>query len=280
MAVTAGWMEREAEMDALQDHMGREVENLRLFARSEELFEGDAHFLRAYRGRRVLVRELQELYRVRLGHLMDAYRELGQRAGSAALLAQERSHVLDSIRALDEQHLKRLGDVSAEFDSRLGRSVTLLEDHRARVAERVASAQGVLIAGGHAAVLINRLRLFGLAGQLGKKLVVAWSAGAMAMCERVVLFHDDPPHGMGYPEIFGPGLGLCRGLIALPDAERRLRLGDEARVALLARRFAPLRCAALNDGAGLLWNGRQWLDAANGAMELTTTGKVERLVAA
>ena len=54
---------------------------------------------------------------------------------------------------------------------------------------------------------------------------------------------DDGSGPQTYP--FDAGLGLCRGLLALPDARRRLRLEDPARVALLARRFAPDLCAAL-----------------------------------
>jgi hypothetical protein len=45
------------------------------------------------------------------------------------------------------------------------------------------------------AVLVNRLRLFGLGDLVADKTVFAWSAGAMAVSERVVLFHDDPPQG-------------------------------------------------------------------------------------
>lgn len=280
VAITAGWVEREGETKALQDHMGREVEDLRLHARSEELFERDPHFFRAYRGRRVLLRELQELYRVRLGHLMDADAELAQRAGSQALLAQERLHVLDALRALDVQHAARLAEVDQEFHSRLGRSVALLEEHRAQVKERIHASRGVLIAGGHVAALLNRLRLFAVGEHLHDRLVVAWSAGAMAVCEQVVLFHDDPPHGKGHPEVFGPGLGLCPGVLALPDAHRRLRLEDQERVTRFARRFAPLQCAALDDGAGLRWDGRRWHDAAEGATHLTIAGRIERVVAA
>ena len=274
VAVTAGWVEREGETQALQDHMGREVEDLRLYARSEDLFARDPHFFRAYRGRRVLLRELQELYRIRLRHLMEADAELAQRAGSQALLAQERQHVLEALRALDAEHAARLRQVDEEFHARLGRSVALLEEHRAEVRERLAGARGVLIAGGHVAALLHRLRLFDVVAALRERLVVAWSAGAMAVCEQVVLFHDDPPHERGDPEAFGPGLGLCPDVVALPDASRRLRLGDPVRVARFARRFAPRRCTVLDDGAGLLFDGTAWRDVAEGARVLTTDGRV------
>ena len=94
------------------------------------------------------------------------------------------------------------------------------------------------IAGGHVSILLNRLWLFDVAGLLPKTMpVVAWSAGAMALAERVVLFHDSPPQGRGYAEVLCAGVGLCPGVVPLPHAKKRLQLNDQVRVQLLARRF-------------------------------------------
>jgi hypothetical protein len=98
-------------------------------------------------------------------------------------------------------------------------------------------------------VLLACLRLFGVADVLGERPVVAWSAGAMVVCERIVLYHDLAAHSPGHAEVFDAGLGLCRGVVPLPHARRRLRLDDVDRMALLARRFAPARCVVLDDGA-------------------------------
>jgi hypothetical protein len=55
--------------------------------------------------------------------------------------------------------------------------------------------------------------------------VFAWSAGAMAVTDRVVLFHDSPPAGPpATPRSSAHGLGLFPGVVALPHARRRLRL--------------------------------------------------------
>jgi len=93
--------------------------------------------------------------------------------------------------------------------------------------------------------------------------VVAWSAGAMALSERVVLFHDSPPQGAGDPEVLDAGLALCRQLVALPHARERLRLEDPVRVALFARRFAPATCVVLDSGARLDWDGVGWTAGAH-----------------
>ncbi len=60
------------------------------------------------------------------------------------------------------------------------------------------------IAGGHVGELARVLHLFHVAPHLPPR-VVAWSAGAMALTERVVLFHDFVPHGVAQTEVYGAG---------------------------------------------------------------------------
>jgi hypothetical protein len=88
-----------------------------------------------------------------------------------------------------------------------------------------------------------------LASLLGDRLVVAWSAGAMVVCERVILFHDHPPQGPGNAEVLESGLGLVRDVVPLPHARHRLDLDDTEHVALFASRFAPAACIPMNEGA-------------------------------
>jgi hypothetical protein len=110
--------------------------------------------------------------------------------------------------------------------------------------------------------LLNRMRLFqldALLTSLPRRLpVFAWSAGAMAITERVVLFHDSPPQGAGNAEVLGPGLGLVPGIVVLPHARRRLRLDDPERVSLFARRFKPDLCVPLDEGDRVVWDDRSW----------------------
>jgi hypothetical protein len=81
--------------------------------------------------------------------------------------------------------------------------------------------------------------------------VIAWSAGAMALTERVLLFHDRAAHGPAHAEFLDTGLGWIPGCVLLPHARRRLRTEDIARMAELAGRAAPARCVILDDGVRL-----------------------------
>ena len=93
----------------------------------------------------------------------------------------------------------------------------------------------------------------------------------MAVSERVILFHDAPPHGPGNAEVLDAGLGLAAGVVPLPHAHRRLRLDDAERVSLMARRFAPASCNALDDGATLVRRDGRWV-LAPGVRRLTEDG--------
>ena len=142
------------------------------------------------------------------------------------------------------------------------------------IAKRLDGAAGLAIAGGHVAVLVNRLRLFGVLELLGDRPVVAWSGGAMVCAERIVLFHDRPPQGRGDSEVIDRGLGLARGVVLFPHARRRLDLDDPVRLQIMALRFAPARCVTLDDRACFLFDGQAW-SADPGVGVLSREGALE-----
>jgi hypothetical protein len=116
------------------------------------------------------------------------------------------------------------------------------------VAAALAGARALAVAGGHVGVLAHVLRLFAVAAP---PTVVAWSAGAMALTDRVLLFHDRTANGPSHAEFSDVGLGWIPGAVLLPHARRRLRVDDAARMAELAVRAAPARCVILDDGVRL-----------------------------
>jgi hypothetical protein len=138
--------------------------------------------------------------------------------------------------------------VRGEFFDRLrphGRPV--IAAHRAAVAAALDGAAALLVAGGHVGVLAEVLHLFNVAAALSCP-VVAWSAGAMALADRIVLFGDRSAQGPGHPEVYGSGLSVVRGVVPLPHAKARLLLDDAPRMAVFARRFAPAVCVLLEAG--------------------------------
>ncbi len=276
-AVTAGWEEREDEIDELTEHLGCEVVNLRLHGRTEHIFQRDPEFLAGWQERRAQIRDGRNLYRSRLHHAMEAVRGLAARPESE-LVAAELADALETVRDLDARHVAYVDGVQAEFAERWKpqerESVALQIE---RIAELMDDCDSVAFAGGHVGVLRNRLRLFGIAELIGERPLVAWSAGAMCVTDRIFIFHDSPPQGGRDPIVLDRGLGLCPGVVALPHAARRLRLDDARRVALLAQRIAPRAGVALDDASGLLFDGSGIELLGAGARRLLLDGSVREM---
>jgi hypothetical protein len=268
-AVTAGWEEREAEDLELGEHLEREIVNLDTFARVEDLLQTDDQLLTAWRRRVDRRHELRHLYQIRLGHALDAARELLRHPDDSNLLESERAHAIDAVRAIDAQHLARMRDCDRDFEALWtpGKNPAI-DRHRRELAELTKDVAAFCVAGGNVRVLLDRMRLLDVPALFAGRPLVAWSAGAMALTDRVVLFHDCPPQGRGNPEVLNAGLGLAPGVVVLPHARARLLLDDPVRVGLFARRFQSVRCITLDAGARLDLADETW--AGDGTARVLT----------
>ena len=288
--VTAGWEEREGEDQELHEHLWSRSVNLRLYERSDAALREDAELRAGVRWRTERLREEQELYRIRVAHALEAARELFRREprpNGFDLLSKGRAGAIEALRTLDTEHERFVDGICEEFIERwtpLERPAVVRQ--RAAVEGLLADCPVVCVAGGHVAILLDVLRLFDFPRLIGQRALVAWSAGAMALSERVVLFHESPPQGQGSAEVLETGLCVMRGILPLPHAKHRLKLDDPRRVALLALRFRPLLCVPLDaattpeaaaaeelrpHGARLVWDGHGWRGLA-GTMRLTEEG--------
>lgn len=265
-AVTAGWQEREAEDQDLCAALGNRSVNLMLHERGEQVFKDDPNFFAAHRAKQDHLRQLQDLYRLRLASALKAARRIQQAVAPDALIAAELEEALQALRILDAHHMSKVRQIEAEFE----RKAKPLE--RASVRKQLKEIDAILrgcgavaIAGGHVAVLYNRLRMFDLRARLLalEVPIIAWSAGAMAVSDRIVLFHDSPPQGRGNAELMGSGLGLFPGVVVLPHARRRLMLNDHARISVFARRFATATCIALDERCWIRFDGVRWSAGPN-----------------
>lgn len=274
VAVTAGWQDREGEIEELRAHVGRPVTDLGLYVRAEHVYADDPPLAAAARERQERLQELQDHYRLRLHALMAAVEELAPTPDESPARRAARRGALGDVRRLDRQHLAATAREHSAFARRWQHAPRpSLAPHRAALGAAIDAAAAVLVAGGHVAVLLNRLRLFGLGPLIERKPLVAWSAGAMALSERVVLFHDRPPQGASHAEVLEPGLGLVAGVVALPHAGARLLLNEPARVQAFARRFAPARCLTLEHGSLVRWH-RGRLAQTRDLRRLSRSGRV------
>jgi len=277
--ITAGWQEREDETLRLSEHLGGRSDNLELYRRGDEVFAEDPELASLHRERQGRLRALQSLYTLRLDHAARAVLDLFERSDPADLVEDARRAAIDAVTRLDRRHLENIRAIHEEFEERLGLADRpVVKRHRRELAEIVGRAEAVAIAGGHVAVLLNRMRLFAVPDLLGGRPVAGWAAGAMVLGERIVVYHDTPPQGPGNAELLEVGLGLCRGVVALPHARARLRLDDPDRVSRFALRWTPDLCVALDDGARLQVGPGGW-SATPEARVLCSDGRVAELAA-
>jgi hypothetical protein len=246
--VTAGWQEREADDGELDQLLGGRSVNLRLYARWNEVSERDPEFAAANLRRQEIVAELSELYVIRLDQAATAVFALLRHGGTPGVLEPVLREAEQVVRDLDAAQCARIDEVNAEFFAAYPpherESIAVA---RAAVAATLGECAAFVMTGGHVGVLSDVLHLFNLAAMLELP-IVTWSAGAMALTERIVLFHDRSAHGPASAEVFERGLGLVKGVVALPAAHRRLHMEDQGRMSLFARRFAPARSLVLEAG--------------------------------
>ncbi len=254
--ITAGWQEREAEDDDLDEHLEGKAINLMLHERGEDVFRRDPELNAAHRDRQEVLRHRQDFYRIRLEHELDAQHVIRLRSAPEGILADEARASLDAIRDLDAWHLAKCEAVHKAFDREHHPSERpAVAEHIADLRKIVGECDAIAIGGGHVATLLNRLVLFKIADLVETRIVFAWCAGAMAISERVILFHDHPPQGPGIAEVLDRGLGLVPGTVVLPQPEDRLLLNDAERVQIMARRFDPAVCLAMPARSRITWKG-------------------------
>jgi hypothetical protein len=277
VTVTAGWQEGEPEDGELSRRLGARDVNLGLYRRWLDVQERDPGFAAGERSLQGVLEELQDIYLLRLDHALQAVYAI-QRRSSDRLRASVLAEAVSAVRDLDAAHLDRVRDVRGDFYQRLApHDRPVIAEHRAAVAGLLGDAAALVVAGGHVGVLADALHLFNVAALL-RSPVIAWSAGAMALTERIVLFHDRAPQGPGQPEVYGSGLSVLRNIVPLPHARARLLLDDAPRMAVFARRFAPARCVLLENGTRIDTDGDG--TCPPGTRVLAEDGRVTSLEAA
>lgn len=264
------------------DQLPDPVQDLGLYRRFRDVADRVPELRRAWHERSEIVHEYNLLYRRRNRHAHAAIEELWrvshQQGDPHGRIARELDDAIQALRRLDRHHLRGVlaAERAAQDDLRL-HSHPVVVPHREELLQALERCAGVVLCGGHVMRLRNRLRFFGLDTALAGcrrrgAWMLGWSAGAMLLTRRLVLFHDDPPQGHIPPEVFDGGLDVAPELVVLPDASRRLHLDDPRRVGVLSRRFAPETVLGLDPGAIVAVSDGSWRALAPGVLTLTPAG--------
>lgn len=274
--VTAGWQEDESADDELMSILPSGSINLKLFQRSEELFENDDQLIRVLRQRQDDLRVLRDAYLLRLDHCLSVIRGLGDFQTQVHLdINPEVDAAFEALRQLDRQYLIRTTQICDQYDCQLDiNKRPNVSQHREELQTTIGRCSAIVISGGHVGIILNRLRLFGIL-ESNSLPIVAWSGGAMSLADQIILFHDHPPQGKGNPEVLRAGMGLFHEIIPLPDASHRLHLDDSDRVGLIAERFRNYACIELSESTLLERRDGHWKH--NNCSRLMLNGSLEAL---
>jgi Peptidase family S51 len=272
--VTAGHQEAESDDAAIVAALAVPAVNLRLHARATEVFAADPELATAYHARQDRFRNIQAFYRIRLEKTDEAARMISVRYVEPDLLEQEDKVSVDQLRQLDDDHVQRCTAIRTAFHNRwrVGERPAVAK-HRSELRELIAECDAVVVAGGHVASLYNRMKMFDLLGVAAGKPIVAWSAGAMVLTDRIVLFHDYPPYGSDIAQVLEAGFGCAPGIVVLPDPRRRVRLDDRPGIARFARRMLPAACVGMDHGTRLVFEHGRLARVA--AARFAATGDVD-----
>lgn len=274
--ITAGWQENECEDEGLTRALGRPTVNLSLHSRSEEVFAREPDFAAGWATRQKHLQHLQEFYRIRLDAIDDGASAIAVRHVEPEILDEQCEITVSQLRHVDDDHVTRCRIVLAAFDETWETTARpIIMEHRRTIAAEIEASEALVIAGGHVVALLNRMRLFDVFAAVKKRPIVAWSAGAMTLTDRIILFHDSPPFGKNLAQVLDQGMGLCPGVVVLPDMARRVRLDNRGAIERFARRMAPADCLALDAGSRLFFNEGA-LERVESSAQLTQSGEVQR----
>jgi hypothetical protein len=246
--VTAGWEEGERNDAEVDRRLGGGSRNLNLYGRRLDVLESDPGYADAQRLLHTQLAGLRELYQLRLRHALSGVEVIRRRfAESDRRPGAELDAALEAVRTLDESQAAAIGAAYDRFyEQHPPHERASIARHRAEVAAIVAECGAIAIAGGHVGVLNDCLHLCNIAILIEERPLLAWSAGCVAVTERIVVVDDDDPAGRA-DEIYDLGIGVAHGMVALP-AGSRLHAHDRDHLAVLARRCAPNVCVILDAG--------------------------------
>ncbi len=285
VVLRAGWRHDESDDEPVRRILGPDAAVLPLYTWFDVVDREVPDFRKAYRERQDALIQIKRLHRRRLHPALEAVHSL--RAQEDNVHARDAwLHAVDDLRRIDAQLLDANDAVHRQTATDPWENHPTVAHLRERAAGILRCAKAIAIAGGHVAVLRNRLAFFGIDRVLRERLaagvpVIAWSSGAMILTERIVLFYDDPPDGPAWPELLDRGFGLVKDVVVLPHARQRLDLADVTRVGLLATRLAPTPCLGLDNGAWLEHTEEGWRNRGEPgtAIRLTEAGRVDLLPA-
>lgn len=173
-------------------------------------------------------------------------------------LSRELHQALETLEANDDHLVDLLDEIEQRaFDASGLAYHPAWRAAQARLERRILDANTIVLFGGKLDRLLDALRFFRLRDVLAEALrrgtqIVAMSAGAMVLCERVIIYDDHAATRRDF-QLYDRGLALVRDIQLFPHCTERIQTDDPDNLAYLARRFRHHACVGLNQRSFLLF---------------------------
>lgn len=274
--VSAGWRIDELRDEPLRAAVPNEVRNLKLYERFRLLEREATDIVTPYTRKQDALRKTKERYRLRVHEALNTASALLRENGD-----RDCPWFRQAVRHLQEVDNLFLTEVQAlhdrfEAECRPAQH-PLVRRERDAIRQELEGCAALCIAGGHIGVLRNRAFFFDLGAVITDRPLYAWSAGAMLLTERVLLYHDHTAYGPGTAELLDHGFGLLSHTVFLPHAHARLDLGDRVHLSVLAHRLAPRKVVGLENKA--VFEDGRYTGLPGAAFTIATDGSVHAEVA-
>lgn len=250
-----------AELDAVLAKAPELAEAFRELRRAEATarrfyLEHNAHTIDLFR--RTLREAKAEAPELELGSLLsDLTHPTGPRALVRHTLARELRRAFRTLEANDDHLFELFGDIERRaFDAAGALYHPAFRAAKERLEGRILSAGIIFLFGGRLDLLLGALRFFRLRDVFVEALrrgaqVVAVSAGAMVLCERVIVYDDFAETPRDF-QLYDRGLGIVQDIQIFPHCMERIQTDDPDNLAYLARRFRHHACVGLNQRSLLM----------------------------
>lgn len=274
--ISAGWRQDESRDEPLRAALGVTIHNLGLYKAFQEVERHAPELASVYTKKQAELQKLRLRYHdaivAALGGCMKLY--AGRRDPDCPWFKQAVQHLRD-VDALWVNEADRLHRGFEEEAHPLRHRLVRAEI--SRIADILRGCQAVLIAGGHVGVLRNRLLFFAMDRILSGQRIYAWSGGAMVLCDRILLYHDFTPYGVGTAEVLDRGMGLLPEVWLLAHARQRLDLGNQNALAVMTARLGPQRVLGLENGAILEGSRLESKGRPDSAFQFEKDGSIREL---
>lgn len=259
----------------------RTLVNLSLYHELKALFTRERALEEAWAEQRRVVGAARSLYLAHNAHLIALFRralteakeldfgltlprlmrEEGHSSEGRPLLrfalSRELRQTMQTLEANDDNLVSLLRELEQRaFD---GAGVTYNPTWRAtrkRLERRILNSNTIILFGGRLDILLDGLRFFRLREPMIEAMrrgtqFVAMSAGAMVLCERVIIYNDlaETPRDF---QLYDRGLEVVRELQLFPHCMERIQTDDADNLSYLAHRFRHHICVGLNQRSFLM----------------------------